>query len=106
MAIQSSVTVSSQAASAAIPVDYMQVPFNVGAVAVVAGGSTLTFNVEYTYDNVYTVAAPTWIAPTAFSGKSATTDGAINQPVRAVRLNVTAFTSGSVTLTVLQGSQA
>lgn len=63
--------------------------------------ATATYNVEYTYENVLAGAVPT----TFFAAQSAQTtnkDGAIGQPISAIRLNVTAST-GSVTMDVLQG---
>lgn len=39
------------------------------------------------------------------TGKTAASDGNYAFPVRAVRLNVTAYTSGKATLTLLQGSR-
>ncbi len=97
-----SITVSSAASSAWISLDYRQSPFNVGIGCVVSG--TLTYKVEHTFDDVN----DSTITPTAFTHStitSATTnsDGNYAFPVRAIRVTVTSFTSGSVTMTVLQG---
>jgi hypothetical protein len=68
---------------------------------------TLTYDIEYTYDNVFDSS----ITPTAFkltgaTGLTAAKDGsampAASQPVAAIRVNITAFTSGSVKLTLMQ----
>ena len=102
-----SVTVSSQTASAAIPVDYTQQAFNLG-VAVVSTG-TLTWSVQVTLDNVLDpTVTPTWIAAPSSTGLEAGTGGTnevsvITVPCRAVRLNVSAWTSGSATMTIVQG---
>jgi hypothetical protein len=96
--------VSSQAASAAIPMDYKQVPFNVGLALIFSG--TATASVQATYDNVYENAAPTWFDVSGFAAVAATnTQGVLNIPVFALRLNVTAYTNGTVTLTAIQGNQ-
>lgn len=100
------VTVDSLGASDWLPVDYKQVPFNVGMGAVLSAGAALTYTVEHTFDNIQDSA----IVPTAFPNSglnSQTANGCGNYaaPVRAVRLNVTSHTSGDVTLTILQGGQ-
>lgn len=80
------------------------VPFNVGLLADVTG--TLTYSVEYTFDDVqannYNPASGVWNAVTGMGAQTADTTGSLSFPVTGVRLNVTAWTSGSVTLTVLQ----
>lgn len=65
---------------------------------------TVTYNVEYTYENVLAGATPTQVFA-AQTGKTANQDGVINQPIAAIRLNVTAATGGSVTMDVLQGTK-
>lgn len=101
-----SVTVSSQAASAWIPVDYKQTPFNATVSVVVSG--TLTYTVEYTTDNVLAGATPTAFnaEDTTLVGATTSQAGAVTSPVMALRLNVTAFTSGSATMTIIQGGAA
>jgi hypothetical protein len=80
------------------------VQFNVGLLADVTG--TLTYSVEYTFDDVqannYSPASGVWNAVTGMGAQTADTTGSLSFPVTGVRLNVTAWTSGSVTLTVLQ----
>lgn len=100
------VTVGSQTSSAAIPVDWRQVPCNLGIGCVLSGGGSLTFKVQYTYDNVLDpLITATWFDHATITGKTASFDGSILFPVAAVRLTVTAYTSGNVTMTVLQGAQ-
>lgn len=96
------VTVSSQAASAAIPVNWRQNPFSIGLGAVVPSG-TLTYKVQHTFDDVLNGATPTWFDHETITGKTANDDGNYAFPITAIRLNVTAYTSGSVTLTIVQG---
>jgi hypothetical protein len=98
-----SITVSSAASSAWIPLDYKQNPFNVGFAVVIPSG-TLTYKVEHTFDDVYdTSVTPTAFTHSSVSGETTNQDGNYAFPVRAVRLTVTSWTSGSAVLTILQG---
>ncbi len=100
-----SVTVSSQTQSAWVPVNYKQTPFNVGLGVALSGGADLTYDVEHTFDDIqYTSVTPTAYANDGLQIKTSNDDGNYAFPVRAVRLNVTAFVSGSATLTIVQGS--
>jgi hypothetical protein len=102
--MQSRVSVSSATTSAAIPVDYRQNPFTIGF-GVDVGAGTLTFKVQHTFDNIYDPAVTAvWFDHPTVTGKPANTDGNYAAPVRALRLNVTAWTSGTATMTVLQGA--
>lgn len=97
------ITVSAVAASAWLPVDYKQDPMNLAIGCVVVSG-TATYSVEYTYDDVF----DTTVTPVAFSlstitAQTTSKDGVINQPVRAIRLNVTAGVSPVVSMTMIQG---
>ena len=98
------VTQSAAGATSWIPINSRaDNSFGVGIGCVVAGGSTLTYKVEHTFDDIFDSS----VTPTAFDhativGKTANSDGNYAYPVRAVRLNITAFTSGSVTMTLLQ----
>lgn len=92
--------IASVAASAWIPVDWLTANGSL-SLAVVKSG-TNTYNIEHTYDDVFDPA----VTPTAFIQTSAATTNqqtSYNAPVAAVRVNVTAYTSGAVTMTVLQG---
>lgn len=96
------VTQSAAGTSAWIPLDYKQNPFNVGLGLVISG--TNTVDVEHTFDDVF----DSTITPTAFkhstlTAKTTNSDGNYAFPIRAVRLNVTAYTSGSASLKILQG---
>lgn len=100
-----SVTVGSATTSAWIPVDYRQENFGIGIGCVISGGSTLTYKVQHTFDDIFDPS----VTPTAFdhstiTGKTTNSDGNYAFPVRAVRLNVTAYTNGDVTMTLLQGA--
>lgn len=71
----------------------------------------LTYTVEHTFDaptdftssSDYNTNA-TWRATTGLTALAATAEGNIAFPVQAVRLNVTAFTSGTAELTVIQSN--
>lgn len=86
--------------SAWIPLDYKQSPFNVGLGAVVTG--TITFDIEHTFDDVFSGVTPTAFKHSTMTAKTANFDGNYAFPIRAVRINNTAGT-GSTTLTILQG---
>lgn len=100
------VSVAAQAASAVVPLDSYNASFNVGIGVVLSAGSTLTFTVQYTYDDAnatgFDPATATWFSLTALAGKTANTDAPLTTPVTAVRLSVTAYTSGRATMTVIQ----
>lgn len=77
-------------------------PFNVGVAAVISG--TVTYGVEYTYDDPNTVTTPTaFPLSTIPAGTVASKDGqpGITWPVCSVRVNVSAGT-GTVTVTFIQ----
>lgn len=97
-----SVTVSSATTSAALPMDYAANPFSVGIGCVASG--TLTYKVQHTFDNVMDASVtPTWFDHDTLTGQTASADGNYAFPVRAIRLNITAYTNGSVTMTLVQG---
>lgn len=100
------VTVAAVATSAAIPVDRWQrggFANNMGLSVEITG--TLTAKVQFTLDDVFDVTVtPVWFDHATLTGLTASTAGAQLVPCRAIRLNVTAFTSGSASLVVLQTS--
>ena len=100
------VTVSSQAASAPIPLDHYQGPFNVGIGVAVSAGATLTYSVQHTFDDVWAQgfdpSTAVWYPNASLAAKTTTLDGNYAFPVTAIRLNVTSYTSGSATMTVVQ----
>lgn len=81
-------------------------PFHVGLAVIVAAGSTLTYTVEHTFDDVFAAgfnpATANWIAHSTLAAQSATKDSNYAFPVMAIRLNVTSWTAGGATLQVLQ----
>ena len=83
-----------------IPLDYKQSPFNVGFGVVVTG--TVTYDIEHTFEDVFSVTSPTAFKHATLVSQTANKDGNYAFPVRAIRVNNTAGT-GSTTLTILQG---
>lgn len=100
---QVSPALSSVVAGVTIPVDREANPFSVTLVIEVLSG-TNTSKVQYTLDNVWdSTVTPLWIDHATLTGITATTAGNIAFPVTAVRLNMTAFASGSAQLVIMQG---
>ena len=75
-------------------------PVNLAILAQLMSG-TATFEMQQSYggDPGY---PDTWIANATITAKSATTELAFNQPIHALRLRLTASTSGNVSLRVIQ----
>lgn len=102
------VTVAAAAKSSPIPLDTYADPFNVGIAVLVSSPATLTYTVQYTYDNVFAnnynpeAATSTWFDMASMQNKSASSDSNFAYPVVACRLHVTAHTTGTATLTVVQ----
>lgn len=98
-----SISVGSATTSAWIPVDTNKNPFNIGFGVTITALGVLTYKVQHTFDNVQdsTVTATAFDHPDA-TGKTVNTDGNYAFPVRAIRLNVTAYTSGTAVLTLIQ----
>jgi hypothetical protein len=99
-------TVSGVSVSNPIPLNNYATPFNVGFGVKLSAGASLTYTVEHTFDNVFD---PTFNASTAIWYSNATVaaqttnkDGNYSFPVTAIRLNVTAWISGTATLTSIQ----
>ena len=61
-----------------------------------------TASVEFTFDDPADSSA-VWLALDTMSAKTATAMVASQMPMRAVRLNVTAYTSGTIFLRINQG---
>ena len=100
------VTVGSVAKSATIPVNVALGVVNIGIGCTLSTGGSATYSVEHTYDDVFDPAfnatTAKWFTHSTLSAKTASADGAYVNPITACRLNVTAWTSGTVTMTVIQ----
>lgn len=103
-------TVTGVGTSPLINLDYNANPFNVGVACVVTAG-TATFSVQHTYADItsssFSTATATWFTASAFSAKSANTDGAYTTPCTAMQLRVTAADgTGAVAITVIQANES
>jgi hypothetical protein len=77
-------------------------PFNVGFGVVVSAGASLTFTVEYTFDDIQNPSVtPTWFPHPTAAG-SANLSGNFAFPVNGIRLTVANGGTGAATLTILQ----
>lgn len=98
------ISLSAAGSTAWIPVDYTQNPYYISLALVFSNTPNLTCKVEYTLDNIFDpLVTPTAFAHTSLTGITSNTTGSITYPVRAIRLTVSSWTSGTVTLTALQG---
>lgn len=104
------VTVGSATTSGVIALDTYRTPFNVGIGCALSAGASLTYSVQYTYDdvqaNTFSAATATWYDHATLAAKTTSSDGNITVPVTAMRLNVTAWISGTVTMTVIQAGMS
>lgn len=100
------VTVGAAAASRVIPLNTYADPFNVGIGCDVSAGGSLTYTVQHTFDDVFSStfdpATATWYSNSTLVAQTTDKDGNYAYPVTAIRLLVTAWTSGTVTMTVIQ----
>lgn len=101
------ISITSTTPSAWFPVDWQQVPFNVGLGVVLSDTPSMTLSVEHTFDDVNDAS----ITPTAFSNAGLTDitssdNGNYSAPIRAIRLNASIYATGLATLTILQGSKS
>lgn len=103
--INASSSLTSATTGSAIPVS----PYGSGNAPV---GLTLDFttvaavgtaSVQFTNDDPSSASA-VWLPLASLSGKTATINVAETMPMRAVRLVVSAYTSGTITLRVAQGT--
>lgn len=100
-------SLSAAATTSALPLDHFRNPFNVAIAVALSNTPTLTYSVEYTLDDpaMATTSAGaglTWFSHATLAGQTASAVGNIAFPVRAVRLNVTSYTAGTATITVIQ----
>jgi hypothetical protein len=72
----------------------------------VSSGASLTYNIEVTGDivltNGYVPANGIWVPFTGMSGLTATAVGTLGASVQGIRLNVTAYGSGTVSFQFIQ----
>lgn len=98
-------TLSSVGVSNPIPIDLYLLTF-ISVAVTLSAGSSLTYSVQHTYDDVFAPgfnpATATWFNNVDLANEIANGETNYVVPVTAIRLNVTAFTSGSATITVIQ----
>lgn len=94
-------TLSSVTTSDWIPVNWKQKDFKVGIGVAVTG--TNTSKVEVCHENILAGETPVPMDHATMVSMTASEAGAQTTPVTGIRLNCTAYTSGAVTMTVLQG---
>lgn len=98
------VSLTSQTTSGAVPVNLHgtgNIPIGI-VLDFTAGTGVGTASAEFTFDDPSDANAK-WFAFPDLSGKTATTVSQETMPARAVRLNVTAYTSGTISMRVCQG---
>ncbi len=103
-------TLSSTGTTTVIPVYFKNlVQYPPSVLAFVSSGGSLTYSVEVTNDDLqatgYSSSTGNWQPFSAsLSGQTASALGTLNALITGVRLHVTAYSSGSVTLQVAQAS--
>lgn len=89
-----------------IPLDINQAPFSVGVAVALTNTPNLTYTVQHTFDDVFAEnfnpATATWFPNASLTDKTSSSDGNYSYPVRAIRLNITLYTAGTATMTVIQ----
>lgn len=98
-------TINATGTSSAICLDWTLVPFNASFAVALQGSSTGVFKIQYSLDDVNTVASPTWFDDANVgANSSASAVGNYIAPIRFLRANTSALSGGgSFTFTVLQG---
>ena len=84
------------AVTSSIRVDLSRFRNGVGLLVTIDQGATATYTVQVSGDGVH------WNSHDVLFNKSASANDSIAYPVTAVRLTVTSYTSGSVTLGIAQ----
>lgn len=101
-----SVTVSSKGVSDPIQLSLRRWNHCIGLLATVAPLSQLTYSVELTGDKLqgddYNPASGNWNNHDTMAAQTVSKNGELDFPVTGVRLNVSSWTAGSVTLSVVQ----
>ena len=98
-------TLSAAGVTTPVPMDIYP-STHISVAVVLAPASTLTYTVEHTYDDVFregfNPATAAWFPNVDLAAETANGETKYTTPVTAIRLNVTAFTSGSATITIIQ----
>ena len=73
---------------------------SLGIVCVVSGGASLTYSVQVTADPPSAIV--NWINHNTIVSQTGSTYGSVIYPITALRLNVSAYSSGTVSMGVVQ----
>ena len=92
-----------QASTPWFPVNHRFRPFNLGFTVALSSGAVLTYTIEHTEDDVQDLSLIQTGNINVFqhpdiASKSANADGNYGYPMRAIRLTLNSYTSGSATL--------
>jgi len=89
--------------SPTLPVNYLEEPFNLQQVLTVTG--TINCTVQHTSDDCWTlVSKANWFDDTTIDDVAVNTEAVLNEPVRAIRLQVNSVTAtATATITLIQG---
>lgn len=102
----SSLTVESRDVSNVIPIDLRRYNRGIGLIVTVSPGASLTYSLEITGDKLradgYNPSSGNWNKHDTIVDQSVSKNGTLIFPVTGIRLNVSQWTSGSVTLSVIQ----
>ena len=102
------ITLSGIGVSTPAILDYLIPPENTTWEAIISPGGAMTFSVQYSISDPYAKypvdynTNGNWWDLTSASGISVSTSSNTQFPARALRLKITAYTSGTLTLNVLQ----
>ena len=100
------ITLTAAGVSPVIPLDQYISPFNIGIGVALAAGTSATYTVQHTFDDVFApgfdAATATWYPHATLAAKSASADGNYAFPVSAVRLNAASVSGGALSMNVLQ----
>ena len=94
---------SNGAASKILPSNWRSSDYKAALAIVLSSGATLTYKVQHTLDDVQSSAVSrTWLDHDSLTAQTANADGNYAFPVKGYRLFITAYTSGSATLTGIE----
>jgi hypothetical protein len=101
------ITASASGGSTPVVLDFRLNPFSVAIGCVVSAGATLTYTIQHTFDDPFQsggLTNATWFDhdDSGLVNQTGNANGNYAFPVRASRINVTAYTGGSVTVTYVQ----
>jgi hypothetical protein len=110
MARPISQTITTTGATSPVGLDWMIAPFDCLVTVIIPSGSTATYSLQYTQDDLngvppapaFTAATANWVTDPTMSALSVTSQVSLNTPYMFIRLNVSAL-SGTLLLRIVQG---